>query len=267
MLSPISTNEVKFIVRDKLHARSITNLIIVHVYETLNKRYAPEPKSTGRKFAEDVNHVTHRACESAIAEALNYPTNLQAFLQTIVTNFEAEITNIVKCRLLPYSRFTILELSGPKTLQECLEKLFWYPLGISRLNPKLWCKHWTLKRECRTCKIMTLFLLRRDPRIVFPPKDILKIIFNRLPKEHLLALTNPPPFETCLRLEEAGPRARVRFNSQARVEPPANVICGVYFVSNLTKYPLPLICCKPIRHMMTKYYWVCADHYNVANET
>lgn len=200
ILNSISPGKIRFMVADRKRALEITESICEKMTTFSSEQYNPKTTSSGNNFVIDSTITLSIACDGAINSIRQYPTDLEDFLDRITTAFQDEIDNLVQNKLLPYSRLMMLTSYGLKTLRKVIEHRFWYPLGVSKLNPGLWCKHWTLKRECRTCKFMTLFLLRTDPNIIFPPKDILKLIFNMLPQNHVEDLRNPPPLHSGFKL-------------------------------------------------------------------
>lgn len=198
MLTITPTQKIKFIVPDKRRALQIIESLSEKTLILLNERYNPRGISSGNNFVADANITLDLACQNVIESMNIYPTDLETLLNEITCTFQKLINELVRDKLLPQSRLTMLTSSGSKTLRKAIKHLFWYPLGVSKFNPDLWCKHWTLKRECRTCKFMTLLLLKNIGGIAFPPKDILKTIFAMLPDKHTENLRNPPALHTCL---------------------------------------------------------------------
>lgn len=186
--------KLEFLVADERWALSVVELLCVTNTTILNETYNPRGISSGNNFVLDASITLDIACQIIVQQIVTFPTDLETLLQLIRDTFQSEITNLVTHKLLPNSRLTMLTSYGYKTLEASIKDAFRYPLSVSKLNPSLWCKHWNHKKSCRSCKFMTMFLLQKDPSISFPPKDVLKIIYNMLPPKNEEELRNPLQF-------------------------------------------------------------------------
>lgn len=189
-----------------------------------------------------------------------YPLNLWKLLIAIKKQFSAKVWT--KPTNNPKKVNEALHARGNEILREAIIRATWYPIGIMCYNEKLWCKHGNTKYACRTCQMRALCLVKRHRTdLGFPPKDVMKLIFNRLPFVDLRDV----PYGVVVEIEHLCPVADIDCPPEEygrSLEPEKETVCGAGFFTMING-SYRVVYCGWLATHQGEAQWRCKDHIDV----